>query len=382
MSFESGRDAVRERRIWTAGLLVYLLIALLPTPAPEDLNIFTIQAETYYVITPDNRLVGWGYNDHCQLGGAVSMFPCPYIGRKDILKNAMDISANGRGCGMAVDKQGNLWGWGTQAYLLLTRETPFYVRPQKIMEDVSAVEVGLSHVLALKTDGTLMSWGYHRGQLGRGDGEGGGYAAPEKVMEDIISIYVCGDISFAVSRDHALYAWGPFCYKENQHYVQAARPVLIGQHIREVAYIGKSQFQFLTLEGEIFVLDIMSEDSAGNAVLAVSSEPIARNALALCQRGFLTADGSLWSLDYESDMAQSPQKTAARVIYAANPDTYVDELGYLHITSTTKLPTIPISLRMVSTRYRNLFWICIISGIIFPRLTKLNRLIHKILRGK
>jgi alpha-tubulin suppressor-like RCC1 family protein len=75
-------------------------------------------------------------------------------------------------CGVATDK--SLWCWGSVdlARLIATREFVAAPDPLRIGadNDWQQVRIGYQLVVALKTDGSMWSWGYgHGGELGHGD---------------------------------------------------------------------------------------------------------------------------------------------------------------------------------------------------------------------
>lgn len=93
--------------------------------------------------------------------------------------------------------------------------------PIKVMGNVSAVSVGGDHVAAIKDDNTLWVWGLNRyGQLGNGwtgnqyytmpNGSESWYyqTVPEKLMDDVAAVN-CSDHSTAVvKRDGSFWVWG------------------------------------------------------------------------------------------------------------------------------------------------------------------------------
>jgi alpha-tubulin suppressor-like RCC1 family protein len=74
---------------------------------------------------------------------------------------------------------------------------------------VVAVAAGSSHSLALRDDGTVLSWGDNSsGQLGLGDTASRLQPVPIPALSDVQAISAGGFQSFAIRRDGAVLAWG------------------------------------------------------------------------------------------------------------------------------------------------------------------------------
>ena len=90
-----------------------------------------------------------------------------------------------------VDETGTLWAWGSNQASQLGTETqetstdlegnpiPYASQPLAVMEDVVSASAGADFTVALKTDGTLWTWGGNdEGQLGTGTTEGSATPRP------------------------------------------------------------------------------------------------------------------------------------------------------------------------------------------------------------
>ena len=132
--------------------------------------------------------------------------------------------ATGGSTSFAVQPDGTLWAWGSgnlgyggirpDGYLLTGwgERIPFdgvasSVTPLRIMDDVVAVSAGMSHAMAIKSDGSLWAWGSNTlGQLG--DGTTIGQRSPVKIMEDVIYVSAGNNFTMAITADGSLWAWG------------------------------------------------------------------------------------------------------------------------------------------------------------------------------
>ena len=108
----------------------------------------------------------------------------------------------------ALKTDGSLWTWGWNKYGQLgDGTTEERSTPVKIMEGVAAVSLGWYHSAALKTDGSLWTWGYNnRGQLGDGTTED--RSTPVKIMEGVAAVSLGEEHSAALKTDGSLWTWG------------------------------------------------------------------------------------------------------------------------------------------------------------------------------
>ena len=93
-------------------------------------------------------------------------------------------------------------------------EYKVFEAPQKVMEDVTDVRFGDGTTVALKTDGSVWTWGNNlSASLGNGtDGDTDPHPSPVRVLEDVASICMTGSLGFqktlALKKDGSLWAWG------------------------------------------------------------------------------------------------------------------------------------------------------------------------------
>lgn len=113
---------------------------------------------------------------------------------------------------LAIKLDGTLWGWGRNDSgqlgdnTVLNKSSP--VQTVSGSNTWSEISCGNSHTLAVKTDGTLWSWGLnHLGQLG--DGTTINKSSPVQIPGNTWSkVYAGIDNSAAIKRDGTLYLWG------------------------------------------------------------------------------------------------------------------------------------------------------------------------------
>jgi len=116
----------------------------------------------------NNTLWAWGLNNTGQVGNGLSTCTfCPPIYQTTPLQIGSDndwkqISAGANFSG-AIKFNGTLWCWGDNTANFVNNGLPLNNTPIQIGTDTSWSQLDFgnySHLLALKTDGTIWSWGY------------------------------------------------------------------------------------------------------------------------------------------------------------------------------------------------------------------------------
>ena len=172
---------------------------------------------------------GWGVNAGALGDGTedpFSAFPVQALGYEGVgyLADVVGISA-GYGLSAALKSDGSVWMWGSSSYgglgsgpAVQYSNTPVRVvgpDGSGYLPNVVAISCGLFHVVVLKSDGTVWTWGYNQsGQLGddsqthrnvpvqvKGPG-GSGHLA------DIVAAAAGGYHTLALSSDGTVWAWG------------------------------------------------------------------------------------------------------------------------------------------------------------------------------
>ena len=134
-----------------------------------------------------------------------------------------DVAAVSCGCAhIAVIKtDGSLWTWGWNGYGQMGPEveTEYQSTPIKIMDGAASVCCGYGNTAAVKTDGTLWTWGFNRfGQIGNGESGGdtdsmngwGGLIqkTPVKVLDGVSAVSCSMTHMLAVKTDGTVWTWG------------------------------------------------------------------------------------------------------------------------------------------------------------------------------
>lgn len=180
----------QDGTVWTWGLYFYydpienVDIAMTSTQPVckegiEDVK--AIAAGTYnsFAIKEDGTVWGWGSNFAGQLGAIViadsdtnNEFKYERFMQVSGMEKVKAIAA-GYNYTIALKKDGSLWVWGRNNLGNLGDDSIETISiepvPVKDLEDVIAVSAADDHIVALKKDGTVWSWGLNLyGQLGDG----------------------------------------------------------------------------------------------------------------------------------------------------------------------------------------------------------------------
>ncbi|NOZ26059.1 MAG: RCC1 repeat-containing protein [Nitrospirae bacterium] len=152
----------------------------------------------------DGTVWAWGSNERGQLGVETTEtctyhYPCSTTPVQ--VSGLTDVSAIAAGYdhSVALKSDGTVWTWGD--YSTLTHVSG--------LTDIISVAAGKSHSMALKGDGTVWAWGGNNsGELG--DGTNTDSATPVQVfsLTDVIAVTAGGGHSIALKSDGTAWAWG------------------------------------------------------------------------------------------------------------------------------------------------------------------------------
>ena len=171
----------------------------------------------------DGTVWAWGTNNNGQAGdGTVSEFVYAPV-RVQGLSNVKAVSA-GNGYSLAVTQDGTLWGWGSNyggingldgpssgIVLGLPPDTFSTSTPVQVAgaTGLASVSAGGGHVVALKTDGTVLTWGSNLfGQLGDGGGAAGGTPRVVPGLSNVTAVSAGLEHCIALKSDGTVWAWG------------------------------------------------------------------------------------------------------------------------------------------------------------------------------
>lgn len=187
-------------------------------------------------IKKDGSLWMWGLNTYGILGTGEHGDTAYKLSPVKIMDDVVAVScANTHTAVIKTDC--SLWLFGNNQYAAIgngytgnaTREEkgtngytyPIQTIPQKIMDDVVAVSCGEDFTAAIKSDGTLWTWGWNKyGQLGNGGvgdattiskrvvEKGPVQTVPAKIMDDVVAVSCGHTHAAALKSDGSLWIWG------------------------------------------------------------------------------------------------------------------------------------------------------------------------------
>ncbi len=167
----------------------------------------------------DGTVWAWGWNNFGQLGDGTttdSLAPIQVSGLTDVTAIAAgDVHS------IALKNDGTIWAWGfNRAGQLGDGTTIYSSTPVQVsgLTDVTAIAAGSYHSIAIKTDGTVWAWGWNRGgQLGVETTETCVFPLMEwscsttpvqSNITDVTAIAAGSYHSIAIKTDGTVWTWG------------------------------------------------------------------------------------------------------------------------------------------------------------------------------
>ena len=170
-------------------------------------------------IRPSGDLYAWGDGINGQIGdgGHFTRFMPTKVSQTSGLTSAVSI-ATGNYHALALKPDGTVWAWGSNALGQLGNNTtndsfvPIQVKGPGgagNLTDIIQVAAGVNYSLALKSDGSVWTWGYNSsGQLGNGTTTDSHSPVQVNGLSGVVSLTACGFHNLAVKSDGSVWAWG------------------------------------------------------------------------------------------------------------------------------------------------------------------------------
>lgn len=186
------------------------------------------------ILKSDGTVSAWAdFNLNGNLGnGTTDMYYGP-VQVKGL--NGVTAISSGLSHIIALKNDGTVWGWGSNYYGELGKGTENDIStsiPVQVnaLNNVIAISSGFNHTIALKGDGTVWAWGQNNfGQLG--DGVNINRSIPVQVsgLSGIIAISTLNNHTLALKNDGTVWAWGENDYGQlgDGTNINSSKPVLV-----------------------------------------------------------------------------------------------------------------------------------------------------------
>ncbi|SCW82000.1 Alpha-tubulin suppressor [Paenibacillus tianmuensis] len=167
-----------------------------------------------YAVKADGTVWGWGYglNDKGEMVGYPSFAKSPV--KIPSLNKITKVVGGSNSFQLALRSDGTVWSWGNNAEGQLGDGTNIYKStPTQVvgLHDVISISAGSHHSLALKSDGTVWTWGLNSGgELGDGTTVTRFTPVQVKELSDVTAIAGGYGDSRAVRSDGTLWEWGGY----------------------------------------------------------------------------------------------------------------------------------------------------------------------------
>jgi alpha-tubulin suppressor-like RCC1 family protein len=220
-----------DQTVWTWGTDMWGSLGLgsdsagsynLPQQVVDLDGVTSIAAGKFHTLAlkEDGGVSAWGDNQDGALGDnsfEESYAPVNVRGENGRILSEVNSIAAGDGMSLAVKNDGTVlsWGWLNQdpesgEIIKLPFAVPVYNADKTPLSGVRQISAGFNHVLAVNNDGTVTSWGFNwDGALGNGT-TSENYTPPAKVpnLSGIKAVTAGSRYSLARTTSGRVYTWG------------------------------------------------------------------------------------------------------------------------------------------------------------------------------
>jgi len=224
-------------------------------------------------IRADGTLWSWGYGCHGEMGNGTTTCTNRNPVQESTHSTWSSVSA-GEYHTTAIRSDGTLWSWGYNGYGQLgdgtygnNRNTPR--QESTYAHDWSSVDAGWIHTAAIKTNGTLWSWGYG-GQGQMGNGTSNSYN-PNPIQEGTHSTWSSVSVGYhtaAIKTNGTLLSWGYGCHGQmgngSPYYCTNQNPVQVGKSTWSSVSVGVHHTAAIRSNGTLWSWGYAPHGQMGN----------------------------------------------------------------------------------------------------------------------
>lgn len=276
-----------------------------PVPGLTDIAAVATRGYTSVALSSNGTVWTWGENDELQLGNggsAGSTVPAQVLTAPHSPLLSVVAIASGYSHVLALKSDGTVWGWGANwaghlgndsgndspyaIQILLANKTP--------LNHVVAIACGSDHNLALKDDGTVWTWGYNgEGELGTGNLD---WQCPNPTrvanLPPIAAIGAGDTHSIAAAVDGAVWVWGDNGQGQLGVHGQGQFTPIQVVGLAGVTAVAGGVFHSLALksDGSVWAWGADNKGQVGNGTTTSSLPPV--KVINLPQTISITAGGS------------------------------------------------------------------------------------------
>lgn len=227
----------------------------------------------------DGTVWAWGRNDFGQLGdGTTTERDVPVQIKR--LSNVINISSRGSHT-VALKSDGTVWAWGRNDHGQLGDGTTKDYRSDPaqvgVLSGVIAIAVGEQYSVALKTDGTVWTWGHNDyGQLGDGTNTDRNIPVQVNGLSGVIAVAAGERHTVALKSDGMVWTWGYNTYGQLGDGTNTERntPVQVREHSITAIAAGWQHTVALKSNGTVWTWGNNSDGQLGDGTNVDRNTPV------------------------------------------------------------------------------------------------------------
>jgi alpha-tubulin suppressor-like RCC1 family protein len=184
--------------------------SFVPVMIPTLSSVVDIAAGTDFSVAVDSagKVWAWGNNQFFQLGDPGPTRTTPILVPKGPAFFVTNVAAGGR-TAMALSNFGSVMAWGANGNSQIGPGTGSLITGAPIANNVHSMAVGDSHVLLLKTDGSVVARGLGTsGQLGNGNITSSSVFVTVPGLTNVVDVGAGAAHSAAIRDDGSIWTWG------------------------------------------------------------------------------------------------------------------------------------------------------------------------------